>query len=79
MTQNRRKSDVELAVLMHKVDTLSDHVIRHMNEEEIERKEIWKELRKLDKKLMFIITPIITAAGGSGIVNMLGFQVPGAS
>lgn len=75
MTQNRRKSDVELAILMTKVDALADNVIRHMNEEEVERKEIWKELRKLDKRMIFIAMPLLTAASGSGvadIVKMLG-------
>lgn len=75
MTNNRRKSDVELAVLMTKMDALAENVIRHMNEEEEDRREIWKELRKLDKKMIFIAMPLLTAASGSGvadIVKMLG-------
>ena len=76
MTNNRRKSDVELAVLMTKDDALAENVIRHMNEEEVERKEIWKELRKLDKRMIYIAMPLLTAASGGGVaevIKILGF------
>jgi hypothetical protein len=42
----------------------------------VERKEIWKELRKLDKRMIYIAMPLLTAASGGGVaevVKILGF------
>lgn len=69
--QNRRKSDIELAVLTSKVDNLSDNIIRHMESEEVERKEIWKELRKLDKRMIFLAMPLLTLSGGGGVAEIV--------
>lgn len=70
MSNERRKSDIELAVLASKVESLSTIVEKHMEQEEQERKEIWNELRKLDKRMVYIAMPLLTAAGAGGIAEI---------
>lgn len=78
MPSDRRKSDVELAVLAEKVDTLSEKLIAHMKHEEKEHKQVWDRLNnmdcainKLDRKLLFFSTLILTTAGGPNIAEYL--------
>lgn len=73
MSDTRRKNDVELAVLASKMDTLSEHVTKHMDNEEADRKEIWREIRNLDKKLIFLGLPLLTLSGGGGLPSILEY------
>lgn len=71
MTERRRMLDVEIAVLSDKMSALSKSLVRHMEHEEEERKQIWKELRSLDKKFVIFSTAILATAGGPNVAQIL--------
>jgi len=78
MTERRRQSDVEIAVLSGKMETFSERLLSHMRHEEIEHKAVWDHLNKmdcdinkLDRKLLFFSTLILTTAGGPNIAEYL--------
>lgn len=75
MTTKRRQSDVEIAVLTEKVDALAKHLLKHMEDEEEERRNIWRELTKLDRKLVIFFTLILTTAGGPNVAQFAQYMM----
>ena len=78
MAERRRQSDVEIAVLSGKMESLSERLLAHMSHEEQEHKAVWEHLNKmdctinkLDRKLLFFSTLILTTAGGPNIAEYL--------
>lgn len=78
MTAKRRQSDVEIAVLSEKVESLSERLIAHMKHEEDEHKLVWtrltsldNKLNKLDKKFLFFSMLMLTTAGGPNVAEYL--------
>lgn len=71
MKYNNKDLHIVTAVLAEKVEILSDALVRHMEREEEESKELWSELRKLDKKLMFLAMPLLTLASSGGIPQVV--------
>lgn len=69
MTEKRRSSDIDIAVLAEKVDALSKNLVKHMEHEEDERVQIWKELRNLDRKSIAFFTILFTSAGGPNVLE----------